>query len=109
VTKLPIYAFIGIDNLGTVFNEPLDLSEALFKQALFEKNTDYIQHAMTSQKHLGDSMVSYLFKKNHSSLAMNLVVDKKGIKSMKRPARFQLAISSSNLEVAFRMCSELKE
>ena len=42
---------------------------------------------------LGNSIVSYLYKKNYSSIALNLVEDPK--------AKFSLAIDSGNLEVSF--------
>ena len=41
---------------------------------------------------MGNSLVSYLYKRNYSSIALNLVEDHK--------AKFSLAIDSGNLEVA---------
>lgn len=46
-------------------------------------------------------MISYLFKKNYSSLALTLVEDPK--------AKFSLAIDSGNLEAAFKTCMEFKD
>lgn len=52
-------------------------------------------------KQFGNSVVSYLYKKNYPGLALNLVKDKK--------AQFSLALDSGNLDVAFQACNELKE
>ena len=49
----------------------------------------------------GNSAIAYLYKKNFSGLAMNLVTDPK--------AKFSLAIDSGNLEIAYKICQELKE
>lgn len=46
-------------------------------------------------------MVSYLYQKQYSLLAINLVTDKQ--------ARFELALSCNNLEIAYRNCVEFKD
>lgn len=72
----------------------------------------------SSHKRLGNSLVAYLYRKNYSALALNLVQNTK--------ARFSLALDSGNLEVrgvlldisinfciikqvAFKTCYELKD
>jgi hypothetical protein len=42
---------------------------------------------------MGNSLVSYLFKKNYSGIALNLVEDPK--------AKFSLALNSGNLEAIY--------
>ena len=54
---------------------------------------------MKTFKKLGNSTIAYLYKKNYSNLAMNLV-DEKG-------AKFSLALDAGNLEVAYKTCLEL--
>ena len=44
-------------------------------------------------KRLGNSMITYLYKKNYCGIALNMVEDPK--------AKFSLAINSGNLEVDF--------
>ncbi len=56
---------------------------------------------MSNLKKMGNATISYLYKKNYSGLALNLVDDQK--------AKFSLAIDSNNLEVAYKTCFELKD
>jgi len=49
----------------------------------------------------GDSLISYLYKKNYSAIALKLVKDKK--------AQFSLAVDSGNLEIAHKSAQELKD
>lgn len=46
-------------------------------------------------------MIAHLHKKNYSALALRVIQDKK--------ARFEMAIESGNLQVAFELASELKD
>jgi hypothetical protein len=46
-------------------------------------------------------MISHLYKKNYSALALRLIQDKK--------ARFEMAIESGNLKIAYDLAIDLKE
>jgi hypothetical protein len=94
------YNLIGMDNRGDFVDFQVDLSEAMFKRALYEKNIAAID-ALITNRMPGDSQVAYLYNKKYTSLAIKLVEDVE--------AKFQLAIDSSNLEVAFRTCKLLKK
>lgn len=56
---------------------------------------------MENHKKLGNSLISYLYKKNYTGIALKLVDDKK--------AKFSLAIDSGNIEVAYKCCVELND
>lgn len=79
----------------------INREEYLFKLALYHKDPKRIKFILANHKRLGNSLISYLFKKNYSGIALNLVDDAK--------AKFSLAIDSGNLEVAFKTANELKD
>ena len=94
---------LAIDTSGSLQKIKIEPREFLLKQALLDKN---YEKSKTYMKELDDlckanSIVGYLYKKNYSGFAMNLVDDKK--------AKFSLAIDNGNLEVAFKICGELKD
>ncbi|CAK75525.1 unnamed protein product (macronuclear) [Paramecium tetraurelia] len=94
------YKLIYMNNVGTLLNMALDCSEMLFKQALIDKNIKYIQNFLQSHKKLGVLITSYLYQKGFPMIAYQLVEDKR--------AKFQLALSSNNLELSYRTCDDLK-
>ena len=92
---------ITFDTNSNIEKIKIDCDEFMLKSALFEKNLEKTKHYMNNLKSLGNSTIAYLYRKNYSGLAMNLVTDKK--------AKFSLAIDSGNLEIAFKTCNEVKE
>jgi coatomer protein complex subunit alpha (xenin) len=70
----------------------LNLDELLLKKSLFDKNWEKIKYYIDNNTNskLGNSVISYLHKKNYSGIALNLVSDPK--------TKFSLAINSGNLE-----------
>ena len=54
-----------------------------------------------NHKKLGNSIIAYLYRKNYSAIALNMVENTR--------ARFSLALDSGNLEVAYKTSFELKE
>ncbi|CAD8059894.1 unnamed protein product [Paramecium primaurelia] len=94
------YKLYYMNNVGKLLNMSLDCSEMLFKQALIDKNIKYIQNFLKTRKIFGDLITSYLYQKGFSMLAYQLVDDKR--------AKFQLALSSNNLELSYRTCDDLK-
>mmetsp|Transcript_33418 Transcript_33418/g.30413 ORF Transcript_33418/g.30413 Transcript_33418/m.30413 type:complete len:504 (-) Transcript_33418:1241-2752(-) len=92
---------LAIDRDAKVMSVLFDREEYLFKVALFNKDAKRIKFLMENHKKLGNSIIAYLYKKNYSAIALNMVTDTK--------ARFSLALDSGNLEVAFDTChKELK-
>ncbi len=79
----------------------LDLQELEFKANLISKNSMAIKNQLCQQALLGDSMIAHLYKKNYSALALRLIQDKK--------ARFEMAIESGNVKIAFDLATELKD
>lgn len=72
------------------------------KKALFDKNWEKIKYYIDGNNNKqGNSVISYLYKKNYSGIALNLVSDPK--------TKFSLAINSGNLEQAFKSAKELKD
>ena len=90
-----------MDRNGTISTIPINREEYLFKLALYHKDSKRIKFILANHKRLGNSLISYLFKKNYSGIALNLVDNPK--------AKFSLAIDSGNLEVAFKTSNELKD
>lgn len=90
-----------LDKQGDISSLPINREEYLFKLALYHKDAKRIKFILSQHKRLGNSLISYLFKKNYSGIALNLVDDLK--------AKFSLAIDSGNLEVAFKTANELKD
>jgi coatomer protein complex subunit alpha (xenin) len=71
---------------------------------LFEKNWEKAKVFLNNTQmgaQTGDSLISYLYKKNYSAIALKLVKDKK--------AQFSLAVDSGNLEIAHKSAQELKD
>jgi len=71
------------------------------KKALFDKNWEKIKFFLDGNNKYGNSVISYLYKKNYSGIALNLVSDPK--------TKFSLAINSGNLEQAFKSAKEIKD
>ena len=90
-----------IDINGKISVSQIDNEELMLKLALYDKNWEKTKFYMNNMKKLGNSVVAYLYKKNYSALALNLVEDKK--------AKFSLSIDCGNLEVAYRTCNDLKD
>ena len=77
------------------------LDEYIFKLALYNRNPKQIKFLIDNHKKVGNSIIAYLYKKNYSGIALNLVDSPS--------AKFSLAINSGNLEVAFKTSLELKD
>lgn len=90
-----------IDAKGNVSVLPINTDDFLLKHALYERNYEKTKFYMNSMKQLGQATTAYLYKKNYSGLALNMVDDPR--------AKFSLAIDSGNLEVAYKICLELKD
>ncbi|CAK73366.1 unnamed protein product (macronuclear) [Paramecium tetraurelia] len=94
------YKLFYMDNMDKLLNITVECSEIFFKYALIEKNLQFVQNFIKNHQKLGDLIIAYLFQKGYSILAHQLVTDKR--------AKFQLALSSNNLEIAYRTCEDLK-
>ncbi|CAD8067799.1 unnamed protein product [Paramecium sonneborni] len=94
------YKLHYMDNMEKLQNINMDFSEIFFKYALIEKNLPFVQNFIKNHQKLGDLIIAYLYQKGYSILALQLVNDKR--------AKFQLALCSNNLEMAYRTCEDLK-
>lgn len=101
VVKMEKNELLVIDSQASFHTLKLNCEEYLLKLALQERNWEKTQKIMGSMQQLGNSVVSYLYKKNYPGLALNLVQDKR--------AQFSLALDSGNLQVAYDAAKELKE
>lgn len=90
----------AVDSSSKILELKIESEEYTIKHALYEKNWDLIKPIL-QKKPMGNSLISYLYKKNYAALALKLVDDKK--------ARFSLAIDSGNLEIAYKTAIELKD
>merc|ERR1711920_155105 len=79
----------------------IDLTEAEFKLALSEKQFGTVMRMVKHSRLCGEAVVSYLTEKGYPEVALHFVRDDK--------ARFNLAISSGNLEVALASACELDD
>jgi len=89
---------IAIDSEARFQKFSIDREEYLFKLAIRSRNAAKIEACLKNHTKLGNSLISYLCKKNYSAIALHMVDDLK--------ARFSLAIDSGNLEVAFETCHD---
>jgi coatomer protein complex subunit alpha (xenin) len=92
---------VTMDRDAKVLNITFEKEEYLFKLALQQKDPKKIKSIMENHKKLGNSIIAYLYKKNYSAIALNMVQDKR--------ARFSLALDSGNLQVAFETGYQLKD
>lgn len=93
----------AINPAAEIIQITLNLEELLLKKSLFDKNWEKIKHYVdnNANNNPGNSVISYLYKKNYSGIALNLVSDPK--------TKFSLALNSGNLEQAFKSAKELKD
>lgn len=89
---------LTIDRDAKIESVLFDREEYLFKASLYYKDAKRIKFLMENHKQLGNSIISYLYKKNYPAIALNMVKDTR--------ARFSLALDSGNLETAFRACHD---
>jgi len=82
---------IAIDPEARFQKFSIDREEYLFKLAIRSRNAAKIDACLKNYTKLGNSLISYLYKKNYSAIALHMVDDLR--------ARFSLAIDSGNLEV----------
>lgn len=82
----------AINPAAEIIQITLNLEELLLKKSLFDKNWEKIKHYVdnNANNNPGNSVISYLYKKNYSGIALNLVSDPK--------TKFSLALNSGNLE-----------
>ena len=76
-------------------------TDYMFKMALAQKNLAEVKDILSKGNLCGHSIVSYLKEQGHSEIALFFEQDLK--------QRFNLAIASGNILVAFDSAKELKE
>lgn len=81
-----LYCF---DHNGNLLKEAIDNEEYLFKLSIKNTNIKKVKEFIKNNKSPGNSMISYLVKKNIHSVALTLAQDEK--------SKFQLALKSGNL------------
>lgn len=79
----------------------VDTTDIDFKLALQANDHEKIKAILAKTEFLGNSMVSFLLKKKHSQIALQLTKDKQ--------TAFYLALHSGNLEQAYRYARELND
>jgi coatomer subunit alpha len=80
---------------------PVDNTDYLFKIALSQKNLQEVKDILSRGTLCGRSIVCYLKDEGYGEIALFFEKDLR--------QRFNLAISSGNLQVAFEAAKELKE
>ena len=76
-------------------------TDYMFKLALQQKNLNEVKEILSQGNLCGHSIVSYLKEQGHAEIALFFESDLK--------QRFNLAIASGNLQVAFDSAKDLKE
>jgi coatomer protein complex subunit alpha (xenin) len=104
--ELPIYiTLVAANELyylsreGTSDCMQIDLSEALFKLALEERNYPEVMNFVTHSNISGNAVIDYLQKKGFPEVALHFVRDK--------ARTFDLALSCGNIETALEAAHEL--
>lgn len=80
---------------------PVDNTDYLFKSALNQKNLLEVKEILSKGQLCGRSIVCYLKEQGYSEIALFFEKDMK--------QRFNLALASGNLQVAFEAAKELKD
>jgi coatomer protein complex subunit alpha (xenin) len=93
-----LYCF---DTEGTLIQEKVDREDYLFKRSIQSTNIKKVKAYIKENNTPGNSMISYLCKKNYPSVALSLAQDEK--------AKFQLAIRSGNLQAAYEAANNIKK
>lgn len=93
-----LYCF---DTEGKLTQERLDREDYLFKRSIQLMNIKKVKEFIKSNNTPGNSMISYLCKKNYPSVALSLAQDEK--------SKFQLAIRSGNLQAAYEAADNIKK
>lgn len=96
--KNQAYAF---NRQGDLLTLEVNNTDYLFKLALAQKNLNEVKEILSQGNLCGHSIVSYLKEQGHSEIALFFEQDLK--------QRFNLAIASGNIQVAFDAAKELKE
>lgn len=89
-----------VDHNGELFKETIDNEEYLFKLSIKNTNIKKVKEFIKNNKTPGNSMISYLVKKNIHSVALTLAQDEK--------SKFQLALKSGNLQAAYEAANKIK-
>lgn len=77
----------------------IDNTEMIFKHAIVTDNFEEVHSIIKNSKLVGQSIVSYLSQKGYPNIALHFVEDEE--------MRFELAIQSSNLDVAFESAKKI--
>ena len=96
--KNSVYAFTRLGEMQTI---EVNTTDYLFKLALQQKNLAEVKEILSQGNLCGHSIVSYLKEQGHSEIALFFESDLK--------QRFNLALASGNIMVAFDTAKELKE
>jgi coatomer protein complex subunit alpha (xenin) len=91
----------GIDRNGEMQMIEVNNTDYLFKQALHRKNLQEVKEILGKGQLCGRSLITYLKEQGYSEIALFFEKDTK--------ERFNLALSSGNIQVAFEAAQELKE
>jgi coatomer subunit alpha len=86
---------------GDLLNLEVNNTDYLFKMALQQKNLGEVKEILSQGNLCGHSIVSYLKEQGHSEIALFFESDIK--------QRFNLALASGNIHVAFDAAKDLKE
>lgn len=90
---------IGIDNL--LSKQLVSKSECLFKSSLMQNDIQGVKSFIKNNKLVGQSLISYLQKKNYPAVALSLTTDLK--------SKFELALKSGNLQAAYESATHIKD
>lgn len=96
--KNQVYAF---NRGGELLNFEVNNTDYLFKIALHQKNLHEVKEILSQGNLCGNSIVSYLKEQGHSEIALFFESDLK--------QRFNLALASGNIAVAFDAAKDMKE
>ena len=91
----------GFNRAGDLLNIEVNNTDYLFKIALHQNNLQEVKEILSQGNLCGHSIVSYLKEQGHSEIALFFESDLK--------QRFNLALASGNIHVAFDAAKDLKE
>lgn len=99
ITKATDQQLGCLDREGKTRTLSIDLTEALFKLALEEKNYPEVMRMVKHSRLCGEAIVSFLQEKGYPEVALHFVQDKH--------TRFRLALACGNIEIAMNVAYEI--
>jgi coatomer protein complex subunit alpha (xenin) len=100
VKKISNYKYLAFSEKNKVFEiECHKFDELEFKIALLDKDWETVHKLIRDMPRKGKTFIGYLIDKDYSSIALEMVDDKK--------EKFSLAINSGQFQLAYDICNEL--